>query len=676
VKLLEHWLPPDGAGDPVACLATTFTFEADFFTSDCLARFLRLSGAYQEGDRTADVALLLEEEERLSEATVVVVADRSCRPEARNLRWDLLAATVPGALLHAKVTALVWQRAMRFIVSSANLTSAGYRRQLETGVAFDVEPGAAISRPLLEALVAELRDIVTSHTHGDVARPGPKRRALEILDIAAQRVSDARLPATGGRGVRVALAAGRTRSNPLDALASVWRGGPPRRAVALSPFWDGGPDLAGAQAVLDQLAKRSAHGKRPVAMFVVAVEPSPGGVVVRAPPDLARVAPSRIDADVRAVAKEADDLRRLHAKVVLFEGDDCIAAMVGSSNVTAKGLGLDPNSHREVNVWFACAPGTKEAAQLAALAPYADPVDPSFAWQPSDDEDQLSVEPLPEGFVDALLVGTDAAGPRLQLTLDGRRLPTVWSLTTPAGTPVLDDRAWSAEGRPTSSTISVTDTALPSALDVRWQAGGADISATWPVNVVDTRLLPPPAELRDLPVGVLLGVLASTRPLRQAFEDELRRQARAGPEERDELDPLKRFDSSGLLLQRVRRASIAFWGLQQRLARPLATLQALEWRLGGSIGPESLARALCDDVVRGQLSRSEARFLLAELALTVSAVDWSSAAGGLNRQAVRQRVAKALSAIGNLVHDLGQPDVDVDGLTEYIEHALTQAGAS
>src|SRR5487761_1267903 len=72
-KLLDYRSPPDGAGDPIACLATTFTFEADFFIQDCLSRFLSLSTVGSEGDRISSVAALLEEEDRLSEAQISVL---------------------------------------------------------------------------------------------------------------------------------------------------------------------------------------------------------------------------------------------------------------------------------------------------------------------------------------------------------------------------------------------------------------------------------------------------------------------------------------------------------------------------------------------------------------------------------------------------------------------------
>ena len=62
-KLLDAWLPPEGAGRAVACLATSFTFDPDFFEEDCLSRFLGLDWKRGEGD---DLAFLIEQEERLA----------------------------------------------------------------------------------------------------------------------------------------------------------------------------------------------------------------------------------------------------------------------------------------------------------------------------------------------------------------------------------------------------------------------------------------------------------------------------------------------------------------------------------------------------------------------------------------------------------------------------------
>src|SRR6266511_781790 len=156
VRLLDHWSAPDGAGAPIACLATTFTFDADFFAQDCLARFLSLSTVAGEGDPISSVAAVLEEEDRLSEAQVTVLVDRSSPAEKRNLRWDLLPVRAPGGLLHAKVAVLLWEHAARVIVGSANLTAAGYRQQVEIALAVDLHDGCEVPADLLHDLDLEL----------------------------------------------------------------------------------------------------------------------------------------------------------------------------------------------------------------------------------------------------------------------------------------------------------------------------------------------------------------------------------------------------------------------------------------------------------------------------------------------------------------------------------------
>ena len=187
-RLLDHWLPPEGVGAPVASLATTFTFDGTFFAEDCIARFLMLTGARGDQDEIADIALLLEEEEKLSEASVTVLADRSAATEQHNLRWDLIDVPVPGGLLHAKVAVMLWERATRVVIGSPNLTPAGYRNQVELALAIDLEGRCAVPRRLLDDLVQELRAFVDL-APGPADRPGPKTRAHATLDRLEERVA-------------------------------------------------------------------------------------------------------------------------------------------------------------------------------------------------------------------------------------------------------------------------------------------------------------------------------------------------------------------------------------------------------------------------------------------------------------------------------------------------------
>jgi hypothetical protein len=220
--------------------------------------------------------------------------------------------------------------------------------------------------------------------------------------------------------------------------------------------------------------------------------------------------------------------------------------------------------------------------------------------------------------------------------------------------------------------VDLPDELLPPYLDVRWEAKDGPEQATWVANVEDRGGLPPPAELRELPVSVLLAALASSRPLPAALEEELRRADRAaGAADVVDLDPLRRFDDSSLLLQRTRQLSLALWRLQDRLQRPASNLDALHWRLHGPLGPIALADGLVAAARDDRALPGEAHFLLAELALTVAAVDWRAVAGAANRTAVRDVVAEVLDAIDKRRSQL--PPAPHETLDAYARDALAEA---
>lgn len=536
-KLLDYWSPPDGAGDPIACLATTFTFEADFFIQDCLSRFLSLSTVGSEGDRISSVAALLEEEDRLSEAQISVLIDRSSPAEKRNLRWDVLPIRAPGGLLHAKVAVLLWARAARVILGSANLTSAGYRRQVEVVLALDLSEGCGVPRVVADALIAELRHIA-GLAPGPTA--GAKRRALATLDLFADRVDALDLPRANTGDVRLAVAPARPGVSPVERLSDVWRGGQPLRATVLSPFWDNAVPAPALNAIHRRLTGRPASQRSMT--LLVGVHPVTG---VQASSSLA----AQPDADIVAFeAPDADkELRGLHAKVLLFESDDWIAVMIGSSNATTAGYGLNHrHGHHELNLWIGCPLGSRAAKQLCSLARPAGPLEiPSQEWEQDLDEDEPRLPVLPLGF-DSCLVVIDTL-PRLRLGFDlSASLPEQWEVRTPAGHEVLTAQAWRDVGSPRSAEVDLPDTVLPAYLDVQWQEGTDTLHATWTANVEDRGALPPPAELAALPVDLLLAALSSTRPLPVALEDELRRRGQRTQQgnEAIELDPLRRFAGS------------------------------------------------------------------------------------------------------------------------------------
>jgi len=652
MKMLEHWLPGDDFGAPLACLATTFTFDTDFFAEDCLSRFLSISARDPDGATGLDIAGLLEEEDRLAEARVCVLVDQSCRPEPRNLRWDILPIRVPNALLHAKVAVLLWEHGARVVIGSANLTRAGYRSQVEIATSVDLDAKCPVPRPVLQQLAAELRSII-GLSAGDPVGPGPTSRALEIVGMFEDRLDRLSLPTNAPQGTRVALGVGRLGAAPFAGFDEVWVGSPPQSVVALSPFWDDTDEMPGARAVIDRLAQRAATGSRTSATFVVSTDFAAGSNIVRAPHALRSVAPSRIDAEV--VAFKSSDERRLHAKCLRYESATWVATMFGSSNLTAKGLGLSPAPHRELNLWIGCRADSPTAKVLRALVPPGDPIDSDFEWMPNEaDEDETTEVPLPDGFREALLLTANT----LRLSFNPTRLPASWKvvLVVPGSAPtvVYDATRWDADGRPATVEIEMPPLSgqLPSLLDVTWTAAGESLKAPWMVNVGDGSVLPPPAELKELTTEVLLAILASTRPLRTAIDEALRRSAHHRHGSVDELDPLKRFDSSGFLLQRTRRASAALWGIERRLSQRVHSMEALEWRLSGTLGPEHLAAKLLEETTATNGLPGEAEFLLAELALTVHRVRWPQVADTMPSAGVMGRVRHTLDLIVTRLSEL------------------------
>lgn len=83
-RLLDAWSPPQGSGDPIGCIATSFTFNAVLFEEECLSRFLALE-THPEDD---GAIYLIEREEKLASVVcaAALVDARHCRG-ARSLRW-------------------------------------------------------------------------------------------------------------------------------------------------------------------------------------------------------------------------------------------------------------------------------------------------------------------------------------------------------------------------------------------------------------------------------------------------------------------------------------------------------------------------------------------------------------------------------------------------------------
>lgn len=651
-RILDAWIPSEDAGDPVGCVATTFTFNSAFFEEECLGRFLQL-----ETDATEDgPAYLIEREEKLAQlACAAVLVDQHHAQGARSLRWDLIPARPRTGIQHAKVSLLLWSRRARLIVASANLTEDGYRRNLEVFGAIDYYVGSDSPLAVLDDVVGFLAEASLEGLQSGEPK-GPALSRWQAFLGQARRVSrnwGTREYPRGFAKPRIhAVLSGPRRPDVLEGIRIHWpEQSPPAAAYVLSPFFDP-PESQNepAKAIWNLLRQR---GEASVSFLVNAEEiPGSKALLLHAPESLQKATPKRDAAETIFERLKLEEGRPLHAKCFWLENDWVVLYLMGSSNFTSPGLGLGSTRNWEANLAYVINGQTEVRIQKAldSAWPESDelPSDCELRWQPSKDEGEDSASddllPLPGFFREATYSRGKEDESRIDLRFSDQPLAG-WELLTEDGDAVVASEAsWNLAGRPNPYLISWTRERPPAGFLVSWQGGAA--RAWWPVNVLNADSLPPPDDLRDLPLEVLIDILTSAKPLHLALAAWVRRKRNAAPSaETSPLDPHKRVDTSGFLLQRTRRISLALNGLRQRLEMPVASDQALSWRLYGPVGVRALAQA----IEREARSTAEKLFLLAELCLELSRVRPQQTPGSLGRSVVRNAINAAIEDIRKLM---------------------------
>lgn len=655
--LLDMWQKPDGAGDPVAVLATSFTLDPDFFERNCLARFLALESANEESGSAEDLVARLELEEGLRAPMVTVLVDRSAHAERSSLRWDLLHCHVSNGLLHSKVAILLWERATRVIVGSANLTPAGYRHNIELAMAVDLGSSCLFPREVLDSIADELQAYLDLVPGLDPNVPA-RRQAARTLQHFRRRIAALESRRTP---LKVWLAPSNVDERPLGLLPKVWSGPQPLEATQVSPYWDASDPVA-LESVRKLLTGRPATDRK----HRVAVTIGPSG-------DIAF--PLQHRELVRRIVQLGpldDNVRPLHAKALIVQSTQWIAALIGSSNHTAAGLGLGGQSarrHRELNVWIGAPLDSKEGRALHDLVPCGKTLGMETGYEEPEDEDEPEqVSTLPAFFQ---LCRLSKAGEdwQLQLTFNGSIPPREWRVGLPNGTPLIDSATWQASGGGATFTLIVDTHQLPMFLDVAWDGN----RATWAIIADDRHDLPPGLGLADLQSAQLLEALVTGKTLAQILREKLQREA----ERRSQVaqggiitDPLKRFDSRSSLLRRGRALATALAALESRLARPVTTLDALEARLSGPLGPVFIANRLVTEFNNGGQPRADTLFTLAEIALSVARVPWDQTLQHVDRGEAASKVRNVLSVLSDLRFQIGDEPSD---LASYAARAIMEA---
>lgn len=410
-------------------------------------------------------------------------------------------------------------------------------------------------------------------------------------------------------------------------------------------------------------------------------------VVVAAPGGLRDAKPkSRSEVEIRFAQVQESDVptdagpavRPLHAKSLWLENDKWICHTVGSSNFTGAGLGLADAPNVEANLAYFVArdrdPGlARRLEQVWPMHEYLD--DSTLAFAPEPDETEgTEAQILPDFFQSATLRAVRPGELSLDLQFSpSAKPPPKWVIFVEGEkVPLLDEAAWIKKGQPTTASLAwPADLRPPTGLEVSLEEAAG--RAWWPVNVWDFSALPPPEELRSLTLDALIDILTSAKPLREAMREWLRRRARAAMSgssnaQVPELDPLRRVDTSAFVLQRTRRISWALRGLRDRLERPAATEDALNWRLGGPVGASAVARAIEREC--GPRSADEHAFALAEAGTRIDSRPARRCAGVSQRRGsarARSGFARELAPAAKAAAINASPPT-----RKYVEGALTE----
>lgn len=644
--LSSYWCPPTdvllgGVGEPAACIASTFEFDAAFFETELLPRFLGLRFDHTENEST----FLVEREEKLAQtATAVLVDINKADPGQTTLAWDQVPIAVPGStsIQHSKIVLLVWERLVRLIVGSANLTRPGCRRNREVFAALDFYDDAeSLPRRPVEDAIGLLEQILTWSRVPDATRD----RTLDTLALVRQKLASwAEVPEDfrPREKPKVSLIATHPAINDqspvsaIDQVVSLWGSRSVSQMIVFTPFV-GKPD--GKEEKVVQRLSTIPRSRDCVGWLVAPRHPAEESdpVIRVALPETFGIAwhqcfDSRGGGRILAIpqfVKGVDRVTRiLHSKLLSLEDADHHFLMIGSSNFTPHGMGVGV-FNVEANLLFEDA---GEEVWNRIELPLAwdewkavEDVQWDEEFEPAEDSiDHAAM--LPRFFVCAAYSQVTGG---LKVTLDRScPEPSEWNIRL-KGTETDELTLFSRSPGQEMDVLMHTfpersKSASLAALLVEWKDDeGLSRQARLIVSIESKDDLVTAEHFRALGVDAMIDCLVHGRSLAEWQERQLNRKA-LGSGLNEALDSLRSVDTSGYLLYQVRRFGRAMSGLCERLERVVLLPTAVRYRLfKDPLGPISLAEALTS--INGSnagsfaaLSDEHRLFLLAELLLSVA----------------------------------------------------------
>jgi hypothetical protein len=666
-SLASHWNGPVSAaappaidtGKPVACIATTYTFDAAFFETDLLPRFLGLK--FDNTER--ETSFLIEREQALGTTRACVLVDHTCvDAKQTTLRWDQIPVRVPGGAQHAKIVVLVWERWLRLIVSSANLTKTGYRTNREIAGVLDFFDGEQ-STPLQAAKDALNFLGEMAGTTWVLGNDGSRARLAEMLEFVRSRLNrwkEAPTAFTPRQLPRVSFVGGRPATGDRRMLSVIgqfgelWGGRKATDVAVMTPFV--GETESGMERLIEHLKdmSRRSNGSTNTYLAIPGHPSQENGnarMISNLPSSFQKVWNSKWG-DIQEgpsiyiipPARKHEKINRtLHAKALSLSDGEHDLLLCGSSNFTPHGMG-EGVANIEANLCYQDRAGS--SVPLDARLPvlwYGDADDScdDVFWPPETEpppDEKPRQPPVPPVFK---AVSYNQKLGTLTIFFDSSHaLPPAWSLVRPDARPsdgdsdlvdsirvptIPPDGQVSVEVPTTSRGLILT------CVRMAWtDENGQSLSAWIPVQTDNLDDLLPPEQFRALTSDHIMDCLISGRePAELVADDEdVTSPESPQPETPPTYDPLREIDTTGYTIYQVRKLGQTLAALAERLQKTVRTIQAAKYRLHNDpLGPAALADALAKDLSADshtaegtQMRSSQLAFSLAEIALTLAYV--------------------------------------------------------
>ncbi len=667
-NLLDAVRPAEADGPLRSAVLSTYGLGLDqpnFFEHDFLPTMLGLGGVRDRG-YVAPVTL----ERKLAETYCALVCDAHALADGvrPSLRIDVISIARPRH--HAKVVLIHRHRLVRVVVSSANLTHAGYRSQREAVAVLDFRPDGGLPASILDELVrgwlASLGDAAT----------GPLRSALDNAAAAAAnwptRFANGSLP-----GVQVVFGGG-----PLPLwrqLVNAWpRGEPVLTWRVCSPFWPGADSQATPfESIAEALRQREAsleqteielicpadvagERARPVFPFALLI----GLRDRRFPVARGRLVPARLETlDDEVPDRKAEGHRALHAKWVVLCGPRTAVALLGSANFTNMGLGVATGANIEAGVLLTCPVGMFRESDWrpplveAGAVNWATCASHSLVPPPAEPDDPVEW-PAHLRRVDLDIDwgrGPDPAGTLNLSFVEDSFLPTAIldpgeGVDAASGELTRIDTFPDADGGAVSIPLdpaAVRRLLVRRAVRVRW--GELARLAAYPINVLDAAKAGLPSVLGARPDEQQLLAYFHGRigedDLLMILEQRARQLADGVGAGADESPPA---DLQNYL---IREFVESLYGLEDTLKAALYSPRALETALLGEFSPAALAERVLTALRAGRRSATAAAFQFTELVRVVTGLPLGTSEA--DQTALAEVLERAVDRLTGLVSQAG-----------------------